>query len=277
MFHVGRNEKFAGRLMRFVTAVTIFVFQLIAYSGQGVSPSPQAKDLLRKVLTVLSPTSSVRDATLSGSVHYIAGSDDEYGTAVLKATPDASRMDLNLPSGRRTEIRNLAINPPSGQWLRSDGKLSSIPYHNLLNEPAWFSPVSAVSHLLASPVSSVADLGLESFDTQSLRHISITQVPSDSSNPIALLSHLTQFDLYVDPSTFLPMTICFNEHPDEDAAVDIQIKIYFSDYRVVNGIQIPFRIQKFLNNGLSLDLQFNNVVVNSGLAITEFDMQQVVQ
>jgi hypothetical protein len=53
--------------------------------------------------------------TLSGSAHYIAGSDDETGTATLKTlATGARRVDLKLPSGRRSEVRDLTADRPGG-------------------------------------------------------------------------------------------------------------------------------------------------------------------
>jgi hypothetical protein len=38
-------------------------------------------------------------------------------------------------------------------------------------------------------------------------------------------------------------------------------------------VQTPFRVQKFINNSLVLDLEFNSASVNSGLAAAIFQIQ----
>lgn len=80
-------------------------------------------------------------------------------------------------------------------------------------------------------------------------------------------------DFFLDPATLLPLAISFNTHPDDNALRDIPVEIRFSDYRLVNGVQVPFHIQKFLNGSLSLDVQVQNVVINSGLSANEFTTQ----
>lgn len=77
-------------------------------------------------------------------------------------------------------------------------------------------------------------------------------------------------DFFLDATTLLPAAATFNIHADNDAGRDFPIEVQFSDYRNTNGVQIPFHVQKFLNNGLILDLQFSSATVNTGLAATEF-------
>jgi len=89
----------------------------------------------------------------------------------------------------------------------------------------------------------------------------------------AVEQHLTQIDIFLDVSTSLPVALDFSTHPDNDAGLDIPVELLFSDYRPVNGAQIPFHVQKFLNNSLLLDLQFANAQLNSGLAASSFSVQ----
>src|SRR2546428_258827 len=50
----------------------------------------QAVQLLRQALSALGVSSPINDITLSGTAHYVAGSDDETETATLKAISGAS-------------------------------------------------------------------------------------------------------------------------------------------------------------------------------------------
>jgi hypothetical protein len=235
---------------------------------QTTSASPQAGQILQQALAALNGTTTTRDVTLTGSAHSIAGSDDETGTATLEAVATgASSMKLVLPSGPRSEVRNLTANPPTGARSGPDGVSHTIANHNLLNEPSWFSPVAAISRLLASPETVATYVGAETLGSQSVQHISVIQRPgaSDVSLTPAFITHLTQVDLYLDSTTSLPAAMRFTVHPEDNALLDIPIEVLFSDYQTVNGTQIPFHVQRFLNNGLVLDLQFQNAVINSGL------------
>jgi hypothetical protein len=98
----------------------------------------------------------------------------------------------------------------------------------------------------------------------------------DANGPQYLLSavqHLTHIDIYLDITTLLPVSLSFDTHLGNNFSVDIPIEIQFSGYQAVNGVQIPFHLQKYQNNGLVLDLQFNSATLNSGLTATAFQIQ----
>jgi hypothetical protein len=256
----------------FFLGVVLSLSALLASAAQTpVATNTQALGILQHALAALSPNISTQDVTLSGSAHYIAGSDDETGTAILKATAiGSSRIDLSLSSGQRSEVYNFSSAVPSGQWSGPDGTAHAVSYHNLLNEPGWFSPVTAISRRLAGTGFVAAYVGAETLGSQSVHHISVTQPPQDSTSISSLLTHLTQVDLFIDSTTFLPAAMSFNIHPDDNELLDIPVEVRFSDYRSVNGAQIPFHIQKFLNNGLVLDLQLDSATINTGLSSSAF-------
>jgi len=230
---------------------------------------------LQAALAALSPNIAISDVTLTGTVRRVAGSDDESGTATLKAlSTGAARADLSLSSGPSSEIQNLSAAAPAGNWSGPDGVAHPIAFHNLLAEPAWFFPTFAISRRLSTSYV-VTDLGSETHNGRQVEHISVSQNPPypfpATSGPS--FQHLTQLDFYLDSVTFLPDAITYNIHSDNNALLDIPVEINFSDYRSVSGVQIPFHIQKFLNNSLFLDFQVQNVAINSGLSASGFTVQ----
>ena len=76
-------------------------------------------------------------------------------------------------------------------------------------------------------------------------------------------------EIFLDATTLLPAAIAYNIHPDNNALLDIPVELRFSDFRSTNGTQIPFHIQKFINNSLALDLQFQSVALNTGLSAAQ--------
>ncbi len=234
--------------------------------------STQATALLSQSAAALTGGVTLTDVTLSGTARRIVGSDDESGTAVLKALATGeSRMDLSFPSGPRGEVRANSASGPAGTWSGPDGVSHALAYHNLLTGPAWFFPEFTIARLISSQNSVLSYTGQETRNGQSVLHVTASQQISNASGQTAaLLQHLTQLDIFLDPSTYLPVAFDFNTHPDNDAGLDIPIEIRFSDYRPVSGAQVPFHVQKFLNNGLVLDLQFQSAVFNSGLSPAAF-------
>ena len=107
----------------------------------------------------------------------------------------------------------------------------------------------------------------------SAQQISVSQQYPQAAFQPPIASHLSKIDFFLDPTTSLPVAIAFDIHPDGDAGLDIPVRVEFSDYRSVSGTQIPFHIQRFINNRLALDLQFENAVINSGLSPTSIAIQ----
>jgi hypothetical protein len=257
-------------------ALSIFVF-LAAAAQTPVASNPQALQILRQSLVALSPNIAVQDVTLSGSVHYIAGSDDETGTATLKGTSQgASRIDLNLGSVQLSEAFNLSTTAlPSGQWLGPDGTVHQHALHNLFTEAAWFSPGLFLTRVLSAPGMSAVLVGNESRDGVAVIHLSVfRQFPNQSPEMASQLQHLSQIEVYLDQTTSLPVALTFNVHPDNDAHLDIPIEIRYSDFQPVPGGKAPFHIEKFINNSLLLDLTIQSAVVNSGVSASTFPLGQ---
>lgn len=262
------------RLSLCLAVLSLFAF-LAAAAQAPIVKDPQALQILQRALAALSPNVAVQDVTLSGSTHYFAGSDDETGTATLKATAlGDARIDLSLPSGNRSEVYNLSSGSPAGQWSGKDGTRHPIAFHNLLSEPAWFAPVTAISRRLKGTGFAVTYVGAETRDSLSVDHVSVSQPALLASavppSQVSLFTHLTRIDLYVDATTFLPAAISFNVHPDDNELLDVPIQIQYSDYRIVNGQQVPFHIQKSINNSLSLDIHLDSATANTGLPSTTF-------
>src|SRR4029077_4458294 len=113
--------------------------------------------------------------------------------------------------------------------------------------------LSALNSQASNPNSVLKYVGQESRAGNSVQHLRyFVQTPGESPNSLA--QHLSTEDIYLDSSSLLVVAVAFNEHPDNNALIDIPVELDYSDYRVVNGVQVPFRIQKFFNGNLLLDI-----------------------
>lgn len=260
--------------MRFARAYVAVVLSLVVaipvISQQTPSQSLTAPTVLAQSLAAQVGNAQISDATLTGTARRIAGSDDESGTVTLKLlSSGATRLDFAFPSGPRSELRSVSAPGPSGSWSGPDGVVHPIALQNLVNDWAWFPLFSLAS---ASAQSSVVTLvGNESRNGQAVVHLAVSQqFPTLSTKGAAVMAHLSQIDIFLDATTFLPASVTYNIHPDSNALQDIPVELRFSDYRPTSGAQIPFHIEKFLNNSLALDLQFQTVALNSGLTAAQF-------
>jgi hypothetical protein len=241
-----------------------------AFSQQAAIQNPQAVALTAQAMAALTGPTQVSDITLTGTATRTAGSDIESGSVTLKALGNPnSRLDLVLTSGTSSEIRNASNGTPQGSWIGLDGVSHAFSMHNCITDAAWFAPQLSVLSQLSNPNLIASYVGPETRNGAAVQHLHFA-IQSATADPRGLLQSLSAEEVYLDASTFLPVAFAFNTHPDNDELTNIPVEIDFSNYQPVNGAQIPFHVQKFLNGTLLLDLNIQSAVLNSGIAPSAF-------
>jgi len=260
-------------MFRRTVPLALLMTFIAAFPGAAQSPvrDPQALLVASQAVSALTPTVSLNDVSLQGTVAYTAGSDEETGVVTLAARGNSqSRMVLNLPGGQRQEIRN----GPAGVWIGPDGEPHAMAVHNCWTEAPWFFPALSLQALFRDPEVSVLYAGLETREGVALQHLRLFRtVPGQTPEMTAQIQRLSTVDLYLDAASYLPLILGFNTHADDDLNIEIPVEIQFADYRLVNGVRVPFRIRKFLQGSLLLDITLSGATVNSGLPDSLFAVQ----
>lgn len=252
------------------------------YAGQAQTAAPapvpvrdaQAVMLLSQALARLKNTPvAITDVSLTASVTYTAGSDQETGTAALQALgAGESRVTLNLENGQRQEVRNGFM----GVWSGVDGAAHAMAGHNCWTDAAWFYPLLTLENAAADPTLSVTLAGPTTLNGEAVEELVLSRVvPGQSAAVVAEIQKLSTVQMYLDASTLLPVELNFNLHPDKDVNTDVPMEIEYSDYRTVSGALVPFHIQKFIQHSLLLDLEVSGAIVNSGVSAAEFVLPAV--
>jgi len=256
-----------------ISSVILCISVVSTLNAQNATTSPQAATLLAQSVKALAGLTAVNDVTLTGTVEWVAGSDDETGTATFKGLAASYRLDMSFRSGTRSEVVSPVNGLPAGSWIGLDAVSHPIANHNLMSDAGWF-PTFTLGALISSSNTVLTYVGQETRNGASVIHISASQqFPNLSGDSSSLMQHLTQVDVYLDPATFLPVSYLYNSHPDNDARLDIPTEIRYSNYQNIAGVQIPLHIQKFMNGSLALDLQFQNASLNCGVSIPQIIAQ----
>jgi hypothetical protein len=217
---------------------------------------------------------AVSDVKLSGNAVWNSGTSAESGTATAYAkTNVSSRLDLALPSGKRSELRSSVGGSPRGAWINGSGKLTLSAVHNCWTDAVWFFPgLTSLSAANSGRFrSSQAKLvlvyvGLETRDDRSVQHIQSYQyLASTVPRKTAFIQKISTVDYYLDAQTLVPLSLTFSAHPDNDASTNIAVEVDYSDYQQTHGILVPFHITKLWQGNPLLDFTVTNVAVNSGL------------
>jgi hypothetical protein len=262
-----RPAVFAGLFLCLYT-----LYGVTQTSSPAVS-DPQAISLAQKSIAALTGGVPISDVTLNASVISIAGSENETGTGTFRAKgAGESRVDVSLSSGTRSEVRNTSNGAPAGAWSLNANPSTAMVQHNAWTDAAWFFPPLSSLSQTANPQFVFSYVGQEQHDGLLVQHIRSSQFPASgtTSSPIPSLSAM---DFYLDPSSYLPLAIGFNQHADKNMGVSVPIEIRFANYQAVNGIQVPFHFQQLLNGSLILDATVTSAAFNTGLLDSTFTLQ----
>ena len=258
----------------FLPALALTVFAGLPALAQTALKDPQAVVLTTKAVSALNGTTSVTDVAVQATANYIAGSDEETGTATLLAKAGESRITLTLTGGQRAEVRNNSGGIPQDSWSGPDGVWHAVVLHNCWTDRTWFFPGLTIQTALNDAQMSMAYAGQETRDGLLVHHLVLSRIePGLSAEETTTIQQLGSMHLYLDAGSYRPVALGFNTHPDDNMTLNIPVEIQFSDYRLVNDVRVPFHIQKLLQYSLALDISFTGVATNTGIPQTEFAVQ----
>jgi hypothetical protein len=250
------------------------LFVLLAISSPVLATNqpasdPQAVSFASQSIAALTGGNPVSDVTLTGSVTWSGGASQETGTVTLLASGTGeSRMSLVLPSGTRTEIRDASSGVAQGQWIAQSGASGLFASQNCATDAVWFFP--ALGSLTAAPGVVLTYVGQETQNGAAVQHIQSYIYQPNPSGIIPSPQQLSTIDFYLDATTFLPVTIIFNAHPDNNASANLPVEVDFSNYQVLNGVAVPTHIQRSLQGNLLVDITVSGASFNTGLPLSDF-------
>src|SRR3989441_9754467 len=99
--------------------------------------------------------------SVQATANYIAGSDEETGTATLLAKAGESRITLALTGGQRAEVRNNSGGLPQGSWSGPDDLWHGMAPYNCWVEASWFFPAFTLLAAVNNPQVAIVYLGQE--------------------------------------------------------------------------------------------------------------------
>jgi len=244
--------------------ILLLLLALVSVSFGQTPGVPQSANIVSQETAVLCPEGPITDVLLTGTASWTMGSDNETGQVTLKArAAGQSRVDLVLGTVSRSEIR---INDPLTPQFETlaGGQWTTRAVHNGWVDANWFFP--ALSALVVGPQNGFA-LG----SISDVSHVfSQFQIANQKSAITSQIQGLSTVLCDLDPSTRLPLAVHFSAHPDDNLLANIPVDVQYSDYRVVNGVQVPFRIQRYFNGTLQLDITISAVTINPGLTNSDF-------
>jgi hypothetical protein len=255
---------------------SIFIFSLlltaVAIAQQGSAPGGTQGSHLPDIYMAQHPVPSGTSVVLAGTIT-TAGT---TGSISLSAAANGqSQIQLQLPSGSETETRSISRFWRAGTWTDSSGAAHPVPPQDLTGpHPAWFYPAFVLMSGLGSPDYVSSDLGVETRNGISVEHIAVWQLPISTlpASSVAYVKQQTQYDIYVDPSTWLPVAMTFNRQfdpaapsqflaPAQPSSAGVLEEVQYSNYQQVQGIPVAFHLQVFFQGTLQSEIQISSAKI----------------
>ncbi len=234
------------------------------------SSDPQAVAFAAQSIAAMTGTISINDVTLTGSVTW---NGTESGTATLKALGmGESRVDLVLPEGTRTEIRDAQTGIGIGQWINPNNSTGHFASQNCWTDAVWFFPI--LGSLSPGQNAVLFYVGPETRSGASVQHLRsylYQPVPTPSSVvPPVGPQQFSTMDFYLDATTLLPVAITYNEHPDNSWTTTLPVEVDFANYQNIGGVTVPTHIQRYQQGALMVDVTVSGAAFNTGLQLSIF-------
>src|SRR5438093_1113123 len=169
-------------------SATTFIFLtggLAQTDAQTSAPrDAQAVTLASQALQALTGGIAITDVSVQATANYVAGSDQETGTATLEGhTGYQGRIVLALSGGQRSEVHNGASAPPQGKSSGPDALWHATALHNCWADPTWFFPALTIQTALNDSQVALTYIGPENKASISVQHIQISRLlPGQSVN-----------------------------------------------------------------------------------------------
>jgi hypothetical protein len=267
---VGIVQEEAMRRNSFVLSLV-----LVAIPTSVLAQNPPASDqtaltLAAKAVAALTGGNSISDVTLNANVNSMLGDGSNTGTGIFEGKGfGESRVDLNLSSAARSDVRNTSSGVPGGAWETNGGTPTPFAQHNCWTDAAWFFPALTSLSQTANPNFVFSYVAREQHGGLDTQHIRVYQWFPHGA-PSAALSTM---EFYLDATSFLPIAIGFQSHPDDNMGTNLPTEIDFANYQSVNGFQLPFHFQKIFGGSVILDVLVTSASFNTGLPDSLFTLQ----
>lgn len=248
---------------RFTSVLYLVLGACTPLLAQG--PASTVPDFLSKAQADESGQKLVNQVSLTAAVEWTAGSLHEHGTAQLQANADGSaglQFDLGQASWHETQTKMDMSR--TCDWTDSSGKTHSSIGLNCLTAIPWFSPLLVTQIAIQQPsLFDIADGGQVSKDDVPLHQVELDfKLGGVDTTSAKALIKTPKFKVLYDPQMLLPASLEYAIHPDGDDTRSIQVRVVYSDFRLVVGSMVPFHIERYVNHSLQLSLDINNAVIN---------------
>lgn len=233
---------------------------------------PQALAAAQAALAAMGGTQAItgyQDSLASGTVTIYSGSSSASYPITLKSKGlRETRVELQKAAGTNIRI----VNQGQGAIIRPDGSVLTLYSNNTFYEHVEHIPLLSVLGVYGGGSVNLLYKGVAQVQAQSEDVIEIDFIPNLYDG--AIYASMSKTSFFVNHTTRLIDKVQRSTFYEGDQNDTVNEETYFSDYRSVNGMLVPFHQTVFNNGQMDTDLTLNAVTLNVGLPDSDFALPQ---
>ncbi len=212
---------------------------------------------------------AIQDFTGTGTITYYWAGEEVKGSASIRGKGSAEfRLDATSPDG----TRSWAVAGEKGTIIESNGTTSPIPYHNTVHLGLLTLPIARIPAAINDSSVALTYLGSVAVNGRAAEVIRLQHTFEAGADIDGTLTRLYTMDFYIDPGTFLIVKTQDNVYPQRNSQEPYAHELFFSDYRTVNGVSVPYAVKERISAQQTWALQLNSIALNTGLSDADFKL-----
>jgi hypothetical protein len=276
---------FGGRLMRQVTMLAALLLALFSTPASlaetpgkqsfKIAKNPTAMIIAENAVNAMGGTAAIKsyqDSLATGTLTLYQGDKPTTFPITLKSKgTHETRIELQTPDGIQVRI----LNQGRGAIQRPDGTVKTPGLNNLVGERVGHIPLLSLLSEYQNPDISLVYQGTALVNGQSTKVIAVSFVPYTDLMQGPFFSSITKTFFYVDQVTGLIDKIQYSNYEEGNWQQSRQtIEDYFTEYKTVSGVSVPFHQTTYADGKLDADLVLTSVTFSVGLSDSEFKLPQ---
>jgi hypothetical protein len=262
-------------MFSFLLVSVISVLTLANYSRAAETPirDPVAVSVLSQAINHAGGTAAInaiQDFTATGSITYHWEGKQVQGDASIKGR---GRTQFRLDASLQDSARSVVVNDGKGSVKDIDGTTRPLFHEDLIDFGSPTLPVTQVLAVLQDTSTSIAFAGLVTQNGQQVEDIRVHKTYDKKADPLGIRTKLTTRDFFIVPSTFDILSVQDTAHPRNNSSNGCPHKMRFSDYRLVNGVLVPFAIIDMIGGQKTASIKLTQITFNDGLTDSDFQQQ----
>jgi hypothetical protein len=217
-----------------------------------------------------------------GGTQALAFADSLAAGTALSFKPDGSSVTLSIvKKSKGTKMIRTEVQRPEGTRLRivnggtgaiqnPDGTIRRLFSNNTVAERIEHIPALSILSEWQSSNVEVRYVGTDTVNGSPVQMVAISLIPTSDPQWVRFYRSTTQTLFYIDQATNLVSKIQYQNFAENDSNVSEKVEIFFTDYRVASGVQVPFTQSTYADGRLRSTLTLTSVAFNMGLTEAEF-------